>query len=533
MLKTLLLQNRWALLLATVLTFLSASTNVLLLHYLNGQVAAHRGQLSEWLPAYLIGVAALFGLSLLSNGLMVWIASRTIATVRTTLVRGVLATHYPKLEATGKGPLLGVMTEDVENVTEGLSIAPQFVLNLVTILACCSYLAYLSLAAFLWFGGAVALGAALTYEIVRRGHHHYDRFRRFQDIYYEHLHTLFDGAKELATNIRRRTHFTHQELLPSIGRLKRLQQRWDVYWHLGEIWTKVLLFVALAVALAAIQQAAPGNLELAVSYFVTITFLAGAIDFVVHGTPSLSKARLSARIIDSHEWNTHGDLAMTPDTGTFQDWQRMEFAAVTYQARYAQGDAFQLGPISLTLQRGETIFLVGGNGSGKSTFAKVMNGLYRRSGGDIRIDGQWVDADTPMAYRSLFSTIYADYHLFGAVLDHKGDAAQDRLVQQTLTALGFPYRLQLKHSRWSTTAASQGQRKWLALIQAWLDDATIYVLDEWAADQDPIHRAHFYERILPAMKARGKTLVVITHDERYYHLADRIYRFEAGQCTLL
>lgn len=534
MLKTLLLQNRWTLLFCSVFSALSAGANVLLLDYLNRQVGATGGdRLGDWLPIYLLGVAALFGASLLANGLLVLVSTRAVADIRKQLARGILGTHFPTLEATGKGELLAVLTDDVENLSEGLSIAPQFLLNLVTTLACCGYLAYLSLSAFAWFGGTVLLGAGITYLVVRSGNQHYESFRKLKDAYYQHLHALFDGAKELATNTRRRGYFTNRELLPSIDALKGSQQKWDLYWHLSEIWTRTLLFLALGIALAAIQYHASGIVDLAVSYFVTIIFLSGAIDFVVNSVSTLSKAAVSARVIARLELAKPAAAGELESSPLPPDWCQVRFDAVRYTARHADGDTFELGPISLKLRRGEVLFLVGGNGSGKSTFAKLMNGLYQRSGGDIHVDDRLIAADTPMAYRALFSTIHSDYYLFASVLDHNGAAAQDQQVNARLAELGLGGKVRAENGCWSTTALSQGQRKRLALVQTWLDDAPICLLDEWAADQDPGFRARFYETILPAMKAQGKTLVVISHDERYFHIADRICKFEGGQLVAL
>jgi cyclic peptide transporter len=534
MLKTLLQHNRWTLLFSCVFSCLSAGASMLLLDYLNGQVgAAGSARLGDWLPTYLLGVVALFGASLLANGLMVLVSTRAVASIRKQLVRGILGTHFPTLEATGKGPLLAVLTDDVENLSEGLSIAPQFLQNLLTTLACCGYLAYLSLPTFAWFGASVLLGAGLTFLAIRSGNRNYEKYRDLKDAYYQHLHALFDGAKELATNTRRRGYFTNRELMPSIDALKGAQQQWDLYWHLSEIWTRVLLFLALGVALAAIQQHASGNVDLAISYFVTITFLSGAIDFVVNSVSTMSKAAVSARMIARLELDATKATGEPEGSPLPPDWRLLRFDAVRYTARHADGDAFEIGPVSLTLRRGEVLFLVGGNGSGKSTFAKLMNGLYQRSSGSISVDDRLIDVDTPMAYRALFSTIHSDYYLFASVLNRNGDPAQDQQVNAWLAELGLSGKVRAENGCWSTTALSQGQRKRLALVQTWLDDAPICLLDEWAADQDPGFRAHFYESILPTMKAQGKTLVVISHDERYFHIADRICKFEGGRMVAL
>jgi putative ATP-binding cassette transporter len=81
----------------------------------------------------------------------------------------------------------------------------------------------------------------------------------------------------------------------------------------------------------------------------------------------------------------------------------------------------------------------------------------------------------------------------------------------------------------STVNLSRGQRKRLALLTAYLEDRPIFVFDEWAADQDPVFRKIFYLRLLPELKQRGKTVLAITHDDRYFAHADRIVKLEVGQ----
>ena len=80
-----------------------------------------------------------------------------------------------------------------------------------------------------------------------------------------------------------------------------------------------------------------------------------------------------------------------------------------------------------------------------------------------------------------------------------------------------------------TIKLSRGQRKRLALLTAYLEDRPVYVFDEWAADQDPVFRKVFYLRLLPELKRRGKTVVAITHDDRYFASADRIVKLEEGK----
>jgi putative ATP-binding cassette transporter len=87
----------------------------------------------------------------------------------------------------------------------------------------------------------------------------------------------------------------------------------------------------------------------------------------------------------------------------------------------------------------------------------------------------------------------------------------------------------VREGAFSTLALSQGQRKRLALLTAYLEDRPIYLFDEWAADQDPQFKEIFYHHLLPELRARNKTVLVITHDDRYYDVADRLIKLDYGK----
>jgi putative ATP-binding cassette transporter len=214
------------------------------------------------------------------------------------------------------------------------------------------------------------------------------------------------------------------------------------------------------------------------------------------------------------------------------DWQRLELIGVTHSYRRDDEDGnFTLGPIDLALGRGELIFLIGGNGSGKTTLAKLLTGLYEPEAGEIRFDGQTINSDNRVAYRQYFSAVFSDFYLFESLLGLQPPAL-DELAREYLKQLQLDTKVQVTGGKFSTTQLSQGQRKRLALLIACLEDRPIYLFDEWAADQDPYFKDVFYLRILPELKARGKTIIVISHDERYYRIADRIIKLDYGQLVL-
>lgn len=189
---------------------------------------------------------------------------------------------------------------------------------------------------------------------------------------------------------------------------------------------------------------------------------------------------------------------------------------------------FLLGPINLSFAPGEITFIVGGNGSGKSTLAKIITGLYAPHSGTIYLNGKAISDRNVEWYRQHFATVFSDYYLFESYLGFE-QANLDEKVHSYLKSLQLDHKVTVKDGVLSTTNLSSGQRKRLALLSAFLEDRPIYLFDEWAADQEPLFRDLFYKKILLNLKKRRKTVIVISHDDRYFHLADHIIKLDYGK----
>ncbi|WP_235811852.1 cyclic peptide export ABC transporter, partial [Pseudomonas syringae] len=211
-------------------------------------------------------------------------------------------------------------------------------------------------------------------------------------------------------------------------------------------------------------------------------------------------------------------------------WGSIELKGVRmhYQDPHA-GSGFSLGPIDLTVQAGELIYIVGGNGCGKSTLAKVLCGLYIPQGGEVLLDGVAISDESRSEYRDLFSAVFSDFHLFNRLIGPDEEDGNPELASKYLETLGLADKIKIEGLGYSTLKAlSYGQQKRLALVCAYMEDRPVYVLDEWAADQDPPFKKFFYEELLPDLKRRGKTVLIITHDDQYFQLADRIIKLADG-----
>jgi len=227
-----------------------------------------------------------------------------------------------------------------------------------------------------------------------------------------------------------------------------------------------------------------------------------------------------------------GDL---PDEGVSHhvsvvpEWKTIRLDKLCYQYSGHSGEpGFSIGPFDLNIQRGEITFIAGGNGSGKSTLSKLLTLHYRPSAGDIYFDSVKLSKDNIAEYRNIVSAIFTDFYLFRNLL-MTIDKRVEGEVKYYLNRLKLNGKVKLDGDAFSTLALSDGQKKRLALLVAFIEDKQLYLFDEWAADQDPEFKGIFYNEILPALKKAGKAVVVITHDDRYFDLADKLVVMENGR----
>jgi putative pyoverdin transport system ATP-binding/permease protein len=255
------------------------------------------------------------------------------------------------------------------------------------------------------------------------------------------------------------------------------------------------------------------------------------LQVILNTLPQLSRANVALRKTEELGFtlSSQGVEKVADEEASPQNWRSLELRSVTHvYHREGEGDDFVLGPLDLNFKPGELVFIVGGNGSGKTTLVKLLTGLYMPEQGHILLDGRPIGDVDKEFYRQHFSAVFSDFYLFDQMLGLVHPEL-DRHAREYLAQLKLSHKVEIVDGKLSTTDLSQGQRKRLGLLTAYLEDRPIYVFDEWAADQDPQFKAVFYTRLLPDLKARGKTVFVITHDDRYYKVADRIIKLDDGQ----
>jgi putative ATP-binding cassette transporter len=260
-----------------------------------------------------------------------------------------------------------------------------------------------------------------------------------------------------------------------------------------------------------------------------VLFVAGPIGIIVDSIPMLSKARMAIDSLQKLEDKLaeHNDQTNQEQARPQTQFSQISLQKVLYSYTRDKHSLFHLGPLDLTINRGRILFITGGNGSGKTTLMKILAGLYYPQAGTIRLDQAPLKRSDYDTYRSLFSAIFTEFHLFDRLYGYRQTPIDK--VQQLLRRFQIAEKTDYTaESGFENLDLSTGQRKRIALICALIEDRPICLFDEVAADQDPEFREFFYRTFLPELQSQGKTIIAISHDDRYFDVADTLIKLDCG-----
>jgi putative pyoverdin transport system ATP-binding/permease protein len=487
----------------------------------------------SWGVALAWGFGGLVAMRIISAGAAQVLANhfsqRVLADISRDLSRRLLAVPLPQLEAIGPSRILVTLIDDAAVIAWTIHGAPGLAINLAILAGCAAYVAWLSWPVFLAVSAFVAVGTSTFLLLLRPAQRHWGEVWRHRERLIGHLRSLIDGVKELKLHAARRQAFLSGSVGEALEAVRRASVRGTVRQALASAWSQSLFFALLGALLFGVPSMREGSSETLTGYLLVAIYMIGPLWFVIEAWPNVARGSLAAERLMELTSRLEAELPSATPARPNLEWERLELKGVVFAyPPDSAGRAFQLGPLDFALRPGEIVFVAGGNGSGKSTFAKVLTGLYPLQAGEIRLDGCLVEDPSREWYHAHFSAIFADFHLFDHLLGLAGPDL-DAQARAGLARLELEGAVRVDGGVFSSTALSSGQRKRLALLTALLEDRPIYVLDEWAADQDPHYREIFYTALLPELRSRGKAVVVISHDDRYYGLGDRTLRLAYGQ----
>jgi putative ATP-binding cassette transporter len=463
---------------------------------------------------------------------MVRITTHLGQALRVRVVDKVQASELPVLERIGTSRIVNALSRDATTISDSGEAMIDGLQAVIFVSFAYAYIAWLSLYAFVL--SVISAAAAMTIVMRQRARTQalLGRTRAMEVEFLNNVTDAIDGFKEARLNGRRREEL-QGDIHATSAAVTALREEVEDVQTRSAILGRSALYVLIALVVFLLPAVVQTYSSVITETVTAILFVVGPLGLLVGIVPYLERANEAARAISELEAQLDTENATAAAAATAHPATAMlavkpitlDDARFAYKAGH--GDLFVLGPVSFSVEPGEIVFLTGGNGTGKSTLLKLLTGLYLVDSGQILLGDTPVTRENLQSYREMFSAIFSDFHLFRRLYGLLG--TDESAVTDLLRQMQLDHKVKFTHDRFSNLDLSSGQRKRLALVVSLLEDRPILVFDELAADQDPQFRRFLYEELLPGLKADGRTVIAATHDDRYFHVADKVVRLEYGK----
>ena len=440
-------------------------------------------------------------------------------------------------ERAGSSQFFSLLTKESQTISSTAGVAINASSSLVMLVVSFCFIAYLSIAAFILALLAIGVGV-IAYRIsLEAAEPQMRETLRVENTFFEHIQHLLSGFKELKMSAVKNRAFYEGRLHPLAGDLRTRRVGTNNLFVTTTLIMHGAFYALLGVTIFLLPRLTTIDNGVVMKISAVILFTFGPLLEVIGVIPFVAQASAAIHAIETMERTLDAELSgaipvnfgETPAPWSFREIEARDLV-FTYPEE-AGVPGYTVGPLNFTLRAGEIVFLMGGNGSGKSTLLKLFTGLYRARSGQLLVDGQPVTPAALPRYRNMFSIIFTDFHLFDQL--YGLSEIDDAQLNRHLADMDLANKTSYYEGRFSHLQLSTGQRKRLALIVAILEQKPLLVCDELAADQDPQFRRQFYEVILPELKRQGRTIFAATHDEHYFHVADRRLKMEDGQISVV
>ncbi|PAM96246.1 cyclic peptide transporter [Flavobacterium sp. IR1] len=436
----------------------------------------------------------------------------------------ILKTPLITLEKLGSQRFYTVI-EDLRMFATFPEVVTHSINSLLMLLLCMAYLFTLSVSGALTVIALIVVIAVTYFLVISTMTSKVEILRKYNEFYYEYVDDVIKGFKGFKLSGQRRENLMKKHLSPNREDAKVLDFKINYVFLSINLISQYGLYLVIGVVLFLLPVV--GLLERAdvISYVVILLFISGPINNLINMQNIYTRlAVANTRIKDFlKDFDAIEEVAVI-DNATSEVFNSLLFKDIAFAYETESTEkSFALGPVNLSIEKGETIFIIGGNGSGKSTFINILTGLYQPSEGAVIVNDK--KNNSP---QHLISAVFTDNHIFSQNYDNYA-LENNKEYQELLRIMELDNVILDDKEDSARRPFSKGQSKRMSLIFALLEDKPILVLDEWAADQDPHFRKYFYENLLPKLKQQGKTIIAVTHDDAYFKYADRILKFDYGE----
>ncbi len=444
--------------------------------------------------------------------------------------------NFYELEKLGHSEIYTAITRDTGVIS---SAGPTFIAaaqSAIVVVFFAIYIIFISVPAFLIvvISSIISVWYYLHNDKIAR-----ERFKKVYDkqvVLFRSITSLLDGFQEIKLN-ELRNEDVYADFDAKSNEAKDLTIWGMVPYSNNYIFSIAFFYCLLGAVVFMLPNFTDADSAMVAKLMTSILFIIGPLGTVVGAISQYGRTNLSVDNLYKLE------AALEKNRDFFDEGERKnirnasDFKAIHLESLYFRYDSvndtpgFSIGPFDLSIERNETVFIVGGNGSGKTTLLKVLLGLYYPSRGFIRLDNTDIQPQNIQSYRDQFAAVLSEFYLFEKLYGFK--EIDEKRLADLLNLMQISHKTAYVNEKFTNLNLSTGQRKRLALVIAYLENRNIYVFDEWAADQDPNFRRYFYQELIPDLKKQGKTIIAVTHDDRFYDSADRVLKMDFGKIATL
>ena len=381
------------------------------------------------------------------------------------------------------------------------------------------------------------MGFWIFLHLINKVHAHMGPAMQADQRFCAGLRDLYAGLQQLKMHKPKTTALFGEQIIPDLSVASEARDATEHRHALGISFFAMFNLLILGLILLIMPNILNLEPSETSSLLVLCMFSLSPLISLITSVPMMAKVEMSLQELAAVESQIDAVTEPFESAGVKARWQQADPIVPSFDSialrdvRFDYHDRsgmrlFGIEVDSFELRKGELVFIRGGNGSGKSTFMKVLAGLYAPESGEMFLNNVMLSDVNMESYRNLFTIVPTDYHLFSRPLGLNITPAQ---LTDVLRTLHMETKVSLlEDGTFSTLDLSAGQRKRLALACALLEKRHIYLFDEVAADFDPVFRRYFYEELLPDIIRQGGTILAISHDDRYFHVADRVLTMREG-----
>jgi len=527
-------ESKWQYLIATITAVLSGASAALTIKHIHSAMKNDIPDVQIYILTFVGLVLGAAGLGLLGNYLLTSLNEKNLQELRATLSKKIMEASYGAIYKNADR-IVPVITSDIATITKTASKIPGLMMNATIVLGCLAYMFSLSWKMSLITVGIFGINFFLNLIVLPLTRKSDEGVISLRNKLFGYLRGLLLGLKELNLKKDLRESYSSMLIIPNLEEQRRLKVKNNLIKNSFSRIEYILIMSALCGILVFSKNSDVFEGSTMIDFLAISLFMMSPISQITTFGRVINGTRIALKQIDTLGVELSTKQRPESEELIFDNWSEhdsiLSFENLLFEYDKEEDDdemAFNLGPIDLTIMKGETVFVIGGNGSGKTTFIKLISGLYLPTSGACVYKGNEIEAKNLENYQDQISTIFTDSHLFKFLFHIEENHLQTH-GEEYLSELEMADKVRIKNRSFSKVKFSYGQQKRLLLVTSLLENKEIYVFDEWAAHQDPHFKNVFYSTILPKLKSAGKTIFVISHDDTYFRSGDRVITFQEGR----